>query len=192
MDIKIGYKTLLATLVASVGVATANFVVVVNAEGAGGISYVEESADIGTIVMWGNTNPPEDWLMLDGGSTTGYEELASMYGANLPDLRGDFVRGAGGNAGPVAVRQGDSFKSHNHGATFSGNTLPNHSHTLRRWSGSDEEYGNAGTMAKDHWTTRYTSSVSAGTPTGSVTINSAGSVETRPENVALVYIVKAR
>lgn len=35
------------------------------------------------------------WLECNGQSTSGYEELAAIYGANVPDYRGIFLRGYG-------------------------------------------------------------------------------------------------
>ena len=41
------------------------------------------------------TIPPTGWLVMDGQviNATKYPILASIYGANLPDLRGMFIRG---------------------------------------------------------------------------------------------------
>lgn len=191
MDFKIGYKALALSLFLSAGIVSAKYVTFIDAETIGGIAIEKENVEIGTIMMWGNTNPPEGWVMLDGGLTSNYPELKNIYGNNLPDLRGKFIRGYGGNSAGLGVTQIDSFKSHSHGASFTGNALPPHNHTLYTWNGNKEEHGYAGYMAKASSMTRYTSTVSAGTPTGTVNINSTGGIETRPENIALVYVIKA-
>jgi hypothetical protein len=52
---------------------------------------------IGTIIIWGAENNPADgtWLDCDGQSTASYPELAAIYGTNIPDYRGMFLRGYG-------------------------------------------------------------------------------------------------
>lgn len=190
--IKGSLKYLITVLCISIGYSSAGFVSLIDTKTSGGIVIEDQTAEVGSIIMWGNTNPPENWLILDGGKTTGYPQLASIYGENLPDMRGRFVRGLGGSSSALGEVQLDEFKSHNHSATFTGNALPPHSHTINTWDGSKEEYGNAGSMAKNSRVTRTTSSVSAGTPTGSVSVTNYGGSETRPENVALVYIIKAQ
>lgn len=67
-----------------------------------------------------------------------------------------------------------------------------HTHTLSVQGGSEANEGDfSGQANQDGTSSRYTNGTSAGTPSGSVSVSSYGGVETRPENVALHYIIKA-
>ena len=52
---------------------------------------------IGTIIAWPTDTLPTDgvWLNCNGQSTADYPLLAAVVGANVPDYRGVFLRGAG-------------------------------------------------------------------------------------------------
>lgn len=191
MDLKFTNKVFALSIMLSGGLALASgFVSIVDAKSSGGIAIIKESAEVGSIVLWGNNNPPEGWLILNGQKTTGYPELIDMFGDNLPNYNGLFIKGYGNGSGSFGVTQSDSYLTHNHTASFSGNALPPHTHSYYRWTGATEEYGNAGTMAKKAWGNYTSSSVSAGTPSGTVNINSSGNVETRPVNISFNYIIK--
>lgn len=44
--------------------------------------------------MWyPRPTPPDGWLVCNGQSTAHYPQLASIVGSNVPDLRGEFIRG---------------------------------------------------------------------------------------------------
>ena len=47
----------------------------------------------GTITAFGGSTAPTGYLECNGQSTSGYTALAAVVGANVPDLRGEFVRG---------------------------------------------------------------------------------------------------
>jgi hypothetical protein len=47
----------------------------------------------GGVIMWPTASVPTGFLELNGQSTTGYPNLIAIYGATLPDMRGEFVRG---------------------------------------------------------------------------------------------------
>ena len=132
-------------------------------DGGGGGS----SVPVGTIVTWATSTPPTGWLECNGQSTSGYTELAALLGSNVPDLRGEFVRGWDNGAGVDAGRtlgstQTDEFKSHAH------------SYTRKGASGNSVTGG--------------PSQINDGlTP---VTTGAQGGAETRPRNVALMYIIK--
>ncbi|AIX43047.1 tail collar domain protein [Synechococcus phage ACG-2014f] len=83
----------------------------------------------GSIIMWGTSTLPEGYIECNGQSTSGYTALAALYGSNVPDLRGEFVRGWDNGKGTDSGRallgsQGESFKSHTH-------TLRIHTITVR-------------------------------------------------------------
>lgn len=91
------------------------------------------------------TNPsPERWVLADGRDVTGsaYQALTSQ--TNIPDLRGNFIRGknngrSDGKQNPdgdlgLGAYTASKFQAHNHGYTDPGHnhgiTDPGHSHTV--------------------------------------------------------------
>jgi microcystin-dependent protein len=120
----------------------------------------------GTIVMWGGGVPPLGWLECNGQSTAGSAALIAIYGTNVPDLRGEFVRGWDHGKG---VDQGRNVRS------FQGQDIQPHTHTyVQTTQGTDTTSGGD---------THYINASSGIT-------GSTGGTETRPRNVALMFIVK--
>lgn len=122
----------------------------------------------GQIVMWGTSIVPSGWLECNGQSTAGYPNLIALFGTNLPDLRGEFVRGWDNGRGVDVDRvllsaQAQSIQPHTHSYTITNST-------------SSSGQGGAGTGSIPS---------QAGATTGST-----GTAETRPRNVALMFIVK--
>jgi hypothetical protein len=71
------------------------------------------SVPIGTVVAWPvSSNPPDwdNWLECNGQGITqaAYPELYALIGGTIPDYRGLFLRGVGGQSGAINVYQGDS------------------------------------------------------------------------------------
>jgi len=135
----------------------------------------------GHITLWGTSTLPSGYIECNGQSTSSYPALAALYGSNVPDLRGEFVRGFDNGRGIDAGRtlgstQGDSLGSHNHvmhgSGTFSGYYLGN--------SGLTHNYSGGGGHAFGART-----SVDTDVKTGST-----GDTETRPRNISLMYIIK--
>ena len=124
---------------------------------------------VGMILAWPVATNPEDmdnWLECNGQSISPsvYPELFAVVGGQVPDLRGLFLRGHGGNSAALGVRQGDAFKAHSH--DFLGHGV--------LYGGVENSY-----RAVLQWTeTRQTE------PTGDI--------ETRPVNQAVRYLVRAR
>lgn len=77
--------------------------------------------DVGWIGIWPVAGPfrqKEKWLKCDGTifDTNKFNLLYSVLGTNrVPDYRGLFLRGEGGNAASIGTSQGDSISSHSHG-----------------------------------------------------------------------------
>jgi microcystin-dependent protein len=122
----------------------------------------------GQIVMWGTSTVPSGWLECNGQSTAGYPNLITLFGTNLPDLRGEFIRGWDNGRGVDVDRvllsaQAQSIQPHTHSYTITNST-------------SSSGQGGAGTGSIPS---------QAGATTGST-----GTAETRPRNVALMFIVK--
>ena len=120
----------------------------------------------GAIVMWGGSTPPAGWLECNGQSTAGYPNLITVYGTNVPDLRGEFPRGWDHSRGIDSGRVILSAQAQD---------LQPHAHSTTIWSGY-ERRGDG-------------SIVVAAAPYTGVT-GSFGTTETRPRNVALMFIVK--
>lgn len=83
--------------------------VVVEAKGTGGVP-------VGTIVAWPVATNPSDWdnwLECNGQTIDPavYPALRSLIGANVPDLRGLFLRGHGGNSAALGIQQGDAIRN---------------------------------------------------------------------------------
>lgn len=134
----------------------------------------------GAVQPFAMTTAPTGWLECDGSSVlrASYADLFTAIGTtfgaadgthfNLPDLRGEFVRGWDHSRG---VDSGRTFGS------AQADELKAHTHTFPVSDGD----ANNGTLAD-------------GTPTvstsGTVTTSSTGGTETRPRNVALFYCIK--
>lgn len=124
----------------------------------------------GSIMAYGGTTAPSGWLLCNGQSTNGHQELAAVVGANVPDLRGEFIRGWDNGRGVDVGRmfgswQMDAFKSHSHTyyTTYNGPML-------------DNPYNITATPRFGYIDAKLTSST--------------GDKETRPRNIALNYIIK--
>ncbi|MGT2593212.1 hypothetical protein ACVQ79_12010 [Vibrio cholerae] len=120
--------------------------------------------DIGSVLLTTNTKTPRqmgyvgEWHLIEDGVTfiSAETEAGSVMGTNTPVV-------------PVPY--------HTHSARFIGNALPAHGHVLYRPRG-DRIYNNGGN-SESWWgasknLAEYTNSVSAGTPSGTVTIEGAG------------------
>lgn len=184
-------------------------------EGYNGSAWGELAAGVpvGTILTFGATNPPSGFLECNGSaiSRSAYASLFSIlsttHGAgdgsstfNLPDLRGQFVRGWDNNAGVDASRtfgstQTDQNKNHTH--TTDSVTLTG---GIRKISEGFGAGGSAsGVFTKTADGTNTITGSSSTSPVGGVdfdgthshTISSSGGgTEARPKNVALMYIIK--
>ncbi|MEQ9866566.1 phage tail protein, partial [Pectobacterium aroidearum] len=132
----------------------------------------------GTITMWGAPVPPDGWLELNGQvfNPSGNPVLTSLYPTGLvPDFRGYFPRGWDNGAGvdpdstrSIASYQPDELKEHTHTGSI-----------IRRytWGGHIDGWGLDNAQGVDN----YDPSDSGKT----------GGVETRPKNIAVMFIIKA-
>jgi microcystin-dependent protein len=142
----------------------------------------------GAIMAFAMNSAPTGWLAANGAavSRTTYSALwtalgttSSPYGQgngsttfNLPDLRGYFVRGHGTNSdgtasGTFGAKQADALGSHTH-------TI-----TAGQQNGTSSGCGIDNTFQK-----------AQDSSCGTVTTSSAGSTETRPNNIAMLYCIK--
>ena len=148
---------------------------------------------VGSCMMWPGQNAPSGWVEADGRTTSGMpSQIVTLYGANLPDMRGEFIRGWDNGKGTDSGRsilstQTEEIGRHTHPASFSGNTMPPHSHNYNA-NVTDRGSGSRDTLTQG---TTATTAVSAGTPTGTVTVSQNGSAgdENRPRNIAWMFII---
>ena len=122
----------------------------------------------GTIAMWGATSPPSGWIQCGGQSTAGYPNLQSIFGTNVPDLRGEFIRGFDNGRG---VDPGRGIRS------FQGQDIQSHTHsyTVTESVSSSNQGGFQSGLIPSQ---------------SSSATGSTGTTETRPRNIALMFIVK--
>ncbi len=170
----------------------------------------------GTVIWYAGSTAPAGYLKANGdgiangsgttqGITADFSALYAIVGANLPDLRGEFVRGWDDGKGTDSGRsirssQSDQNKQHNHSATSSSSTATTsitgtfgndpHNYTPTGvFSGSsqtfneDQDQGNNGQVitldaSHNHTTTTTT------------TIANEGGNEARPRNIALLACIK--
>lgn len=135
----------------------------------------------GMIQLFAGYTPPVGWAECDGSvyPVSGNEELAGvlldLYGGvlgvwfKLPDLRGQFVRGWSNTHSVDAGRVLGSSQSDETQA---------HTHTV--YIGSAGGGGEMGGFANDGWNDGHTT----------YTTSSFGGSETRPKNIAMMYIIK--
>ncbi|WP_230085565.1 phage tail protein [Providencia alcalifaciens] len=135
--------------------------------------YLERSDyPVGAPIPWPQATAPAGFLVCNGQSFNKitYPLLAKAYPTGvLPDLRGEFLRGLDAGRGvdsgrAVLSAQGDAFRAHNHSV-------------IGEDSGSGTAYfgrgnGSRRAISKD-------------------AMNLEGGTETRPRNIAFLYIVRA-
>lgn len=142
--------------------------------------------------------------------------FVNVVGSNLPDLRGVFLRGldegrgyddnAGtrtGGEGTTGVRSYQACLIQAHGHTGTAAAGGDHNHGGNTGSASrDYTHGTTSnivgvvgseSVADNNFNDTHTHSIpSSGTHTHSLTINSEGGAETRPENIAVYYLIRGR
>lgn len=172
---------------------------VLQTNGSGQLSFVAiQGVPTGTIFCFAVASVPTGYLECNGQSTSGYTALAALVGATVPDLRGEFVRGWASNGSVDSGRsikstQGSQNLSHNHSATSTvTDSGHNHSYSSANHPTATGPEQNQGGGAEDRTTfnvNKTTGSSSTGITVATTTANDGGN-ESRPRNVALMYIIK--
>ena len=171
--------------------------------GSGVLSFTSvQGVPSGAVFCMAVSTVPSDYLECNGDSVsrTVYAALFAVIGTtygsesgttfNVPDLRGEFVRGWDHGRGIDSGRsinnpQSDQNKQHNHSASV---TDPGHSHVYvdqqniqenyRPWKAGDNDCG-----ARDKNSNSATTGIS-------VSIGNDGGSENRPRNIAMMYVIK--
>ena len=184
---------------------------VLQSDGSGNLSFaaLPQAVPTGSVHMMATTTVPSGYLKCNGAaiSRTTYADLFAIIGTahgagdgsstfNVPDLRGEFVRGWDDSRGVDSGRnfgssQSDANKQHNHSATATSTvTDPGHFHDVP-YSNSDsgdgviEESGTGFSGVEP--TNSATTGISVST---SVSIANSGGSEARPRNIAMMYVIK--
>lgn len=155
-------------------------------------------AIVGMVAIWPKDYPPAGWLECNGQSCLQYPKLTKIVGANVPDLRGVFVRGWDHGRSvdrPVfdpstsmwrqrdfGSMQESENKAHNHAVTDPGHQHQYSYHNGAWHTGTSHNLCVAANMGQSD----QTSSMA----TTNITIAESGGFESRPVNVALMYIIK--
>lgn len=153
----------------------------------------------GAVMAFAMQTAPVGWIECRGQaiSRTTYADLFSAIGTtfgagdgstsfNLPNLRGEFIRGWDNGRGVDTGRafgsaQSGAIESHTHSVTD-----PGHSHSgAAQYPGSGPEQNQAGSPED-----RTSFNIESGISTTGITIGSTGGAETRPRNIALMYCIK--
>jgi microcystin-dependent protein len=184
---------------------------VLQSDGSGNLSFaaLPQAVPTGSVHMMATTTVPSGYLKCNGAavSRTTYADLFAIVGTahgagdgsstfNVPDLRGEFVRGWDDSRGVDSGRnfgsaQSDQNQQHNHSATATSTvTDPGHFHDVP-YSNSDsgdgviEESGTGFSGVEP--TNSATTGISVST---SVSIANSGGSEARPRNIAMMYVIK--
>lgn len=180
----------------------------INGESAlGSGNLVISSVPAGSVMHFAMESAPTGWLKANGAaiSRTTYSDLFSAIGTafgtgdgsttfNLPDLRGEFLRGLDDGRGVDSSRilgssQSSQNLSHTHTGTAASSGAHTHNTTVPQPTG--------GGIASSTTTSGYSASVptyyttnSAGAHSHSLTINADGGTESRPRNISLLICIK--
>jgi len=192
-------------------------------DGSGALSFATpQSVPTGAVFCMAVASAPSGYLECDGAavSRTTYAVLFGVIGTqygtgdgsstfNLPDLRGEFVRGFDNGKGTDSGRsigssQSDQNKQHNHTATSSV-TDPGHRHLPQAQSANSQQTNGHGVAINDNVIGNYGGGSGVGlgpignrhflqnTTTGisvSTTTANDGGNESRPRNVAMMYVIR--
>lgn len=153
------------------------------------------SIPVGTIISWPVAQNPADWQNSDGSynwlecngqsiSKTVYPELFALVGGQVPDLRGLFLRGHGGNSAALGEQQGHAMRDISASGSISvgfGGYLSGSG--IFKPVGSHKVTVIRGTWDNNWSSTNYGLDLSAG---GVPVAN-----EVRPDNQAVRYLIRA-
>ena len=189
---------------------------VLQSDGSGNLSFtaLPTAVPTGSVHMMATTTPPTGYLKCNGQavSRTTYAALFAVIGEtwgegngsttfNVPDMRGEFVRGFDDGRGVdsgrtnIASHQGDQNRQHSHSTSVTSTVNdPGHIHQVQ-YSNSDSGDGvieESGTgLSGQEPTLSATTGITVNT---TVTVQndpiSQSQVEARPRNVAMLYVIK--
>lgn len=154
----------------------------------------------GAVMAFARNSAPSGWLECNGNaiSRTLYPDLFAAIGIsfgagdgsttfNLPNLRGEFIRGWDNGRGVDSGRtfgsaQSGAIQSHTHSVTD-----PGHKHTSISSNGQASPSSTDTTPGEFGAKNIYEDTTTAVT---NISIQSSGGTETRPRNIAMLYCIK--
>jgi len=191
-------------------------------DGSGNLSFsIIEGVPSGAVFCLAVASVPTGYLECNGNavSRTTYAALFAIIGTqygsgngsstfNIPDLRGEFIRGFDNGRGvdsgrSIASSQGSQNAQHNHSASAT-STAGAHSHALNYQRKQVEDTGTAFVTDirrqggdGDGGSTTFTNNTDSGfmnnatvSVSTSVSIGNQGGGEARPRSIAMMYIIK--
>ena len=186
--------------------------------GSGALSFTTvQGVPSGSVFCMAVATVPSGYLECNGAAVSRstyavlFAVIGTAYGAgngsstfNLPDLRGEFVRGFDNGRGvdsgrSIASSQSSQFGQHNHNVSASSSssvTDPGHKHTMNFNLGNLISSGGAFGMKDSGTADRMntaTTGISVSTTTSISQSNRGGtsnSSETRPRSIAMMYVIK--
>jgi len=196
---------------------------VLQSDGSGNLSFtaLPQAVPTGSVHMMATTTAPSGYLKCNGSaiSRTTYAALFAIIGTthgagdgsstfNVPDLRGEFVRGWDDGRGIDSSRnfgtaQSDQNAQHNHSASAT-STAGAHSHALNYQRKHVEDTGTAAVTDirreggdGDGGSQTFSNNTDSGfmnnatvSVSTSVSIGNQGGNEARPRNIAMMYVIK--
>ena len=185
-------------------------------DGSGNLSFqTVNGVPIGSVFCIAHTSVPSGYVECNGanipngtgtvnGVTANFAPLRALIGSNLPDLRGEFIRGFDNGRGVDSGRsmltsQSHQHPQHNHAVSASSSSSvsdPGHTHTANYGQGNLVSSGGAFGLRDSGNANRIRNAntgISVSTSTNISQSNRGGtsnSSETRPRNIAMMYIIK--
>ncbi|MCY9805333.1 tail fiber protein [Vibrio scophthalmi] len=142
------------------------------------------------VQMWLGETIPSSRTELDGKQFDKVlnPKMAELFPSGfLPDTRGMILKHAP-DGRLVLSFEAEAVKSHGHTASFSGNPLPPHSH---HQAYADDYKGVANIVRGAQYAGAFNlNAASAGTPSGTVVVNSTGSPKNLVDNIAVKFIIR--
>jgi microcystin-dependent protein len=179
-------------------------------DGSGNLSFqIVAGVPTGSVFCMAVISIPSGYLECNGAavSRSTYSALFAVIGVaygsgngsstfNLPDLRGEFIRGVDRGRGVdsgrnIASSQGSQNAQHNHSATSTSSvTDPGHKHTMNFNLGNLISSGGAFGMKDSGTADRMNTATTGISVSTSTSIGNQGGNESRPRNIAMMYIIK--
>jgi len=178
-------------------------------DGSGNLSFqIVAGVPSGAVFCIAVASVPSGYLECNGQSVSRttfaalFAVIGTQYGSSsgstfkVPDLRGEFIRGFDNGRGvdsgrSVASSQSDQNKQHNHSASSSSNVSdPGHTHTANYGQGNLVSSGGAFGLRDSGTANRINSNNTGISVSTSTSIGNDGGNETRPRNIAMMYVIK--
>ena len=162
---------------------------------------------VGTVIWFAGNTAPTGYLKCNGDAipngtgtvqsiSSNYSALYAIVGGNIPDIRGEFIRGWDDGKGTdsgrsIRTTQTAQNESHTHTAT-STVTDPGHNHTFNQRNDNVTGRGDNDEHSLVNNTTDSTGTAASNTTGISVSTSNAtqGGNEARPRNIALLACIK--